>query len=84
MEKTEVTIESPVVVAGLTVIPVVQILKCLWHRENSTSVFAAKRPIAVVMVSPSAKKAFRVTGEEFSIDQLVKEFPVIKEALDKF
>ena len=84
MEKTEVTIESPVSVAGLTLIPVVQILKCLWQRENSTSFFATKRPIAVVVISPSAKKAFRVTGEEVSIDQLVKEAPDIKEVLDKF
>ena len=84
MEKKEVIIESPVLVAGLTIIPVVQILKCLWQRENNASFFGVKRPIAVVVVSPSAKKAFRVTGEEVSIGQLVKEAPAIKEVLDKF
>ena len=84
MEKTEVTIESPVSVAGLTLIPVVQILKCLWQTENSTLFFGVKRPIAVVVISPSARKAFRMTGEEVSIDQLMEEFPVIKGGLDKF
>ena len=84
MEKKEVVIESLVSVAGLTLIPVVQVLQSFWQRENSASFFGAKRPIAVVVVSPSAKKAFRMTGEEVSIDQLVKEFPIIKEVLDKF
>ena len=84
MEKKEVAIESPVSVDGVTLIPVVQVLQGFWQKENNASFFGVKRPVAVVVVTPSAKKAFRMTGEEVSIDQLVKEFPIIKEVLDKF
>ena len=84
MEKKEVVIESPLSVDGLTLIPVVQVLQSFWQRGNNTLFFGAKRPVAVVVVSPSAKKAFRVSGEEVSVDQLVKEFPSIKGVLDKF
>jgi hypothetical protein len=30
------------------------------------------------VISASARKAFRITGEEVSIDQLIQEFPNIK------
>ena len=84
MEKKEIVVENPVAVGGLTIIPVVQVLRSFWQTEKGTSFFGIKRPVAVVVISPSARKAFRMTGEEVSVDQLVEEFPVIKGVLDKF
>ncbi len=81
MEKKEVTIDNPVAVAGLTIIPVVQVLLNYWHVKGSTSFFGLKQPVAVIVVSPVAKRAFRITGEEVSIDQLIQEAPGMKEIL---
>jgi hypothetical protein len=33
------------------------------------------------VVSPSEKRAFRITGEEVPLDQLIKEVPAIKELI---
>lgn len=43
----------------------------------------AKRPVSLVVVSPSARRAFRVTGEEVSLDQLMQEAPDVKEILER-
>lgn len=83
MEKKEVGIGKPVSVAGLTLIPVVQVLLNYWSGKGGASFFSVKQPVAVVIVSPSAKKAFRVTGEEVSLDQLAQEFPNIKATLEE-
>ncbi len=83
MEKKEIAIDNPVTVAGLTIIPVVQVLLNYWHTKDSTSFFGLKQPVAVIVVSPLAKRAFRITGEEVSIDQLVQEAPGIKELLER-
>ena len=83
MEKKEVTIGSPVVVAGLTLIPVIQILLNYWPGNSSTAFWGVKQPVAVVVVSPSAKRAFRITGEEISIDQLLQEASGLKEIVEE-
>lgn len=82
MEKTEVGIESPVVVAGITLIPVVEVSLNYWDGHGGISFFGTRRPVSVVVVSPSAKRAFRITGEEVSLDQLITEAPAIKEVLE--
>ena len=64
MEKEEVSIESPATIEGVTIIPVARVLLNYRESNGSTSFFGVKQPIAVVVVSPSAKKAFKITGEE--------------------
>jgi uncharacterized spore protein YtfJ len=83
MEKKELIVDSPVAVAGLTLIPVAQVLLNYWHVSGGASFFGLKQPVAVILVSASAKRAFRITGEEVSIDQLIQEAPGIKEMLER-
>jgi uncharacterized spore protein YtfJ len=82
MEKKAVAIGNPVSISGLTLIPVVQVLLNSWHGQRGASYFASKQATAVVVISPEAKRAFRVTGEEISIDQLQQESPEIKDSLE--
>ncbi|MBA7668113.1 hypothetical protein ES703_76217 [subsurface metagenome] len=82
MEKKEVEIGNPVTVAGVTLIPVIKVSLSYWRRNGSLSFFGAKQPIGVVVVSPSAKRAFRITGEEVPLDQFIQEVPGIKEVLE--
>ena len=82
MEKEEVEIDKAVKVAGVTLIPVTKVSLNYWHSNSGISFFGVKQPVSVIVVSPSAKKAFRVTGEEVSLYQLIQEVPGIKEILE--
>jgi len=84
MEKKEVAINNPIAVAGLTIIPVVHVSLNYWLHNGGASFFGVKQPDAVIVVSPAEKRAFRITGEEVSIDQLVEEATDIKEILERF
>ncbi len=83
MEKEEVTIGTPVAVAGVTLIPVTKVSLNYWWGNGSLAFFGVKQPIGVVVVSQSTKRAFRVTGEEVSLDQLIQEVPDIKAVLER-
>jgi len=82
MEKEEIRIEAPFVVAGVTLIPIVKASLNYRHSKSRLSFFGIKQPVSVVVVSPQAKRAFRIDGEEISLDQLTKEVPGIKEMLE--
>ena len=81
MEKKEVEIGSPVAVRGVTLIPVTKVSLNSWRRKGSISSFGIKQPVSVVVVSPSEKRAFRITGEEVPLDRFIREAPDIKEIL---
>jgi uncharacterized spore protein YtfJ len=82
MEKKAIAIGNPVSVSGLTIIPVVQVWLNSWHGRRGVSYFGIKQPMAVVLVSPAANRAFRITGEEVSIDQLQQEAPELTGVLE--
>ena len=81
MEKKEVTINNPTAIAGLTIIPVVHVSLHYWLHNGGGSFFGIKEPVAVIVVSPTAKRAFRLTGEEVSIEQLTEEISELKEEI---
>ncbi len=83
MEKKEVRIDTPVAIDGVTLIPVAEISRNYWHGNGGISFFGVKQLISVVVVSQSTKRAFRVSGEEVPLDQLIQEVPAIKEILEK-
>ena len=82
MENKEIIIERPVVIAGVTIIPVTKVLmNC--YSDGRISFFGFKQPITVVLASPSMKRAFRITGEEVVLEQLIQEVPDIAEVLKR-
>ena len=82
MEKNEVVIENPMVVSGITLVPVTELSLNYWRGKHSLLCFGIKQPVGMVVVSPSAKRVFRITGEEISLDQLTSEVPAIKEVVE--
>ena len=81
MEKKEIEIGSPLKVGGVTIIPVIKSsLNCRRYRA-SISFLGIKQPMSVVVVSPSEKKALRITGEEVSLDQLIQEIPAVEKII---
>ena len=83
MGKKEVGLGIPVAVSGVTLIPITEVSVNYWHGNSGTSFFSVKQPISVVVVSQSVKRAFRVSGEEIPLDQLIREVPAIKEILEQ-
>jgi hypothetical protein len=82
MGKNKVVIEDPVTVAGITLIPLAGVSLNHWRGQRGVSYFSVKEPLGVVVVSPSTKRAFWITGEEVSLDQLITEVPGLKEVLE--
>ena len=66
----------------MTLVPIVKASLNYWHGKGRLSFFGIKQPVSVVVVSPQTKRAFRINGEEVSLDQLIKEVPGIKEVLE--
>jgi len=82
MEKEEVEVGNPVTAAGVTLIPVIKVSLNYWRRNSSLSFLGVKQPAGLVIVSPSAKRAFRITGEEVPLDQFIQEVPGMKKVLE--
>jgi uncharacterized spore protein YtfJ len=78
MEK--IAVDKPVSVAGITLISVSKVL--YWSARRGASFFGAKHPVAVVVVSLSGNKAFKLTGEEVPLEELMREFPGIGKAME--
>lgn len=83
METKEVIIESPVTAAGITIIPIASVTLNHRHSHLGISFSGSKQPVGVVVISSSAKRAFRTTGEEVSLDELLPEAPDIKRVLEE-
>ena len=82
METKEVRVDGPITVAGVTLIPVTKVsLNCQAGR-GGVSFFGVKHPVDIVLVTSSEKMAFRITGEEIPLDQLIQEVPNIREVVE--
>jgi hypothetical protein len=79
MEEKKIVISKPISVTGITLIPVTKISTNLWSARAGEAFLAAKQPIAIVVVSPQVKRAYRITGEEVSLDELIQEVPGLKD-----
>jgi hypothetical protein len=82
MEKKGITIGSPVAIAGITLILVTRLsLNCQAH---GSSIFFSgiKQPVSIVVASPSAKKAFEISGKEIPLYKLIQEVPGLDKALE--
>jgi hypothetical protein len=82
MEKKEIKAESKLSVGGVTLVPIVESACAGWRMGEVVSFTGYKTPLAVVVFAGGLKKVFRITGEEITIDELVKEFPSVKAAID--
>ncbi len=82
MEKERIKIETPFAVAGVILVPVVKASLNCWQSKGCLSFFGIQQPVSVVVVSPQARRAFRIDGEEVSLDQLAREAPNLEEILE--
>lgn len=82
MEEKKVEIGDPIIVRGVTLVPVIEQSLNYWYGKNPVSFFGVKQPVAIIVVSASGKRAYRASGEEVSLAQLIQEIPGIGELLE--
>jgi len=83
MESKEIEISKPVTIDGITLIPVTKLSLNCQPIGDSISCFGVKQLVSVVVISPSTRKAFKATGEEIPLDQLLQEVPNMREVLER-
>ncbi len=77
-------IEAPVIVSGLSIMPVTQTL--IFSRQNKVGIsfFGFKRPLYVLIGNRELPiKAFTITGEAVSTEEIISDYPELKEALKR-
>jgi len=77
----KIEVEAPISAAGATIIPVVMTSVHCQRVDSIASFIAFKQPANIVIITPTTRKAFRITGEEISLEQLVLEVPALEETL---
>jgi hypothetical protein len=83
MEKKEITTINPVSVGGINIIPVSRATVRSRRGKKYVAFSGTKQPDAIIIVTPSGKKAFRIDGEELTLDQLEAEFPGMVNKLEE-
>ncbi len=64
-------------------IPIVEVLSHRWIKKGRAAYSVVKKPLAVVIVSQSEKKAFDMNGQVLSVDELAEDITGLKELLSK-
>ncbi|MFC1942838.1 hypothetical protein ACFLWU_06470 [Chloroflexota bacterium] len=77
MEKKEIKIGNRITVAGVTLIPVSKVTAKCWQGKRGFTFSGSKQPDSIVVITPTGKKAFNVTGEEIDLDELARQIPEI-------
>ena len=84
MEK-KIAVENPVIVSGLTIIPVTLTLTNSWKHESELSGFMLKEPRYILASGPSQPvKVFGIDGQETDLEAVRTEFPELENELKKY
>ncbi len=73
MEKKELSIGTPLAVAGVTLIPIERVYAICLQGRGGISFVGTKEPYAVLVVSASARAAYRIDGGTIPLYELAKE-----------
>ena len=82
MEKEEIRTETPLVISGITLVPIVKTRIYCQGTKGWLFTTGAKKPFCIVVVSPQEKKALLVDGDEIPLEQLYEEAPGVKAILE--
>ena len=81
MEKEELRIDSPVSIDGIILIPIVKVVQYCWQIEDSVSGWGSKQPVSIIVVSGEDTRAFRINGEEVSLEEMEFEVAGLSDVL---
>jgi uncharacterized spore protein YtfJ len=78
MEKKEIVVDTPIEIAGMKIIPVVQVNTHCYSKKRSVSAYCSKKPLIVVVVTDSGVKAFDMDGSQVELEKLIEAVPELK------
>ena len=82
MEKKQVTIDNPTSISGLTLTSVTETLTYGWRNKGRPSFFGFKKPLYILISDGRAAiRAFTVTGKTTSLEQILSDYPELREAV---
>jgi hypothetical protein len=71
MEKQEEVVGKPVVIGSTTIVPVTRSIHHCRGGKNGFVCTAMVVPVGVLVISGGKRRAFRTTGEEVSVEQVM-------------
>ncbi len=83
MEKATLRLEASIVVGGFRLTPVSRLTLHTWRHRRAATALGMKYAAAVLVSSAAGTRAFRYSGEEISIQELVREMPAISADLER-
>ena len=81
MEKEEVDVGDSVTVGDVTLLPIVRTGVRMRRGRDGIACSAFKHVMGVIVVSPTARRAINVEGEEVPIDDYIHLVPGLRELL---
>jgi len=75
MRKEYLAREEAVVVAGVRITPVIRISVRYTEIKGARSFYAGKQPVYLIVSSVDGERAYSVTGNEVSIQQVISDCP---------
>jgi hypothetical protein len=77
----KITAGVAVKAAGRTLIPLVSVRLDRHKIKRGFFLSGHKQPLAVIIVTPSAKRAFKLDGQELSLAELAQEYPEARDIM---
>ncbi len=77
MERKELTVANSVTFGDTIITTISRLRSDCRYDKREQFLSGSIRPVSVIVNSPSFKKAFRISGEEITLDLLMQEFPDI-------
>lgn len=83
MEAKKLILEKPLIVQGITLLPVSEISS--YSRQSSWGIYlyCIKKPLAIVMISAHRKAAYAATGEDYPLQKLMQQLPPLERLLEQ-
>lgn len=81
MRQEIIACEQAVMTGNIKIVPVVKLSVLCLDIGGGTTFHAVKQPQYILVTQNGHCVVYRVTGENISIDQAMKEYPAMEEAL---
>jgi uncharacterized spore protein YtfJ len=81
METKKLEVGDRITLGDTCIIPVTEFILSYGTGAKHLAAFGLKRPVAVLVVTSSGPRAFRISGQAVPLEELIKELPEIRETL---
>ena len=82
MRKEYLAREAEAVIGGVRITPVVRNLVRYSETKGVWSFYAGKQPVYLIISSGDGQRAYSVTGQEVSIQQVISDYPALAAGLE--